>query len=120
MALNISKVSKFTIESFLISNIEEISIFHPTEFYDRVFVQNSVTFYKLKYVKEMQGLDVSFSLIPVVGKSALYVNPKTKPLDLNKYLYQATGKLAKRITIPWAELEQMKSTEQDFFIAVSY
>lgn len=32
--LNISKVSKFIIESFLISDIEELSIYHPNEFYD--------------------------------------------------------------------------------------
>jgi len=60
---------------------------HPTEFYDRVFKNNTVMFYKIPYIPEMNELDLSISLYPVTGETTLYVNPNTKPLELDKYLY---------------------------------
>lgn len=66
-------------------------------------------FYKIPYIPEMNELDLSISLYPVTGETTLYVNPNTKPLELDKYLYQAKGKLSKRITVSWDELVEMKT-----------
>jgi hypothetical protein len=44
-------------------------------------------FYKIPYIPEMNELDLSISLYPVTGETTLYVNPNTKPLELDKYLY---------------------------------
>ena len=66
----------------------------------------------------MEGLNISISLIPVTGHTSLYINPQTKPLDLNKYNYSVKGNLSKRITINWEELVLMKTERQSFFIAV--
>lgn len=63
-------------------------------------------------------MDVSISLIPVTGNTQLYVNPGTKPLELDKYLYREKGKLAKRVTIKWEELQQMNINDPVLFIAV--
>ena len=52
----------------------------------------------------MEEMDVSISLIPVVGKSSLLVNAKTKPSNLDSYDWKQEGALAKRITIKWEEL----------------
>ena len=53
---------------------------------------------------DIEGMDVSINLIPVTGNTGLYVNPKTKPLKFDSYLFQQTGPLAKRITVKWEEL----------------
>lgn len=57
----------------------------------------------------MKGLDISISLFPVTGLTALYANPKSKPLELEKYLYVEKGKLGKRISISWKDLESTNS-----------
>lgn len=88
----------------MLEEIEELSVYHLTEYYDRVYVKNSTRFYKLPYVSDMEGLNLSISLIPVTGHTSLYVNPQTKPLDLEKYNYSVKGKLSKRITVSWDEL----------------
>ena len=67
----------------------------------------------------MNEMDVSISLIPVTGNTGLYVNAKTKPLDLEKFDWKETGPLAKRITIKWEELVKMQATKSNLFIAVS-
>lgn len=119
ISLNISYVSMFTIETHMLEEIEELSIYHLTEYYDRVYTENSTRFYKLPYVPEMEGLDVSISLIPVTRHTSIYVNTQTKPLDLEKYNYSSKGKLAKRITISWDDLVSMRTEKKDFFIAVN-
>ena len=58
----------------------------------------------MKYNDLMEEMDVSISLIPVVGKSSLLVNAKTKPSNLDSYDWKQEGALAKRITIKWEEL----------------
>lgn len=63
--------------------------------------------YKLPYTPEIEGLDISISVVPVSGDSGLYVNAKTKPLSLEKYDWKETGPLGKRITVKWEELAQM-------------
>ena len=71
----------------MISDIEEISIKKPTEFYDWVYEENNLTFYKLKYIDEMENYNISISLYPVTGITTLRANPKTKPSDLDKFIY---------------------------------
>lgn len=97
-------MSKFYVESFFISKIETLSVLHPTEYYDRVYKNDSLVYYKLPYIEDMKELDISISLIPVTGEAELYVNPYTKPLETEKYLYQAKGKLSKRVTVSWEEM----------------
>lgn len=63
----------------------------------------------MKYVPEIEGLDVSVSLIPVTGNTGLYVNPKTKPLKFENYAFRASGPLAKRLTIRSEELKEMNA-----------
>ncbi len=82
---------------------EKLSIYHLGEYYDRVYDNNQTTYYILPYVPEMNGMDVSVSLVPVTGETGLYLNVKTKPLELSKFDFKVEGKLSKRITVTWEE-----------------
>lgn len=62
-------------------------------------------YYKLPYTNDIEGLDISVSVVPVSGESSLYINAKTKPLSLDKYDFKESGPLGKRITVKWEELE---------------
>ena len=62
-------------------------------------------YYKLPYTDDIEGLDISVSVVPVSGESGLYINAKTKPLSLDKFDYKENGPLGKRITVKWEELE---------------
>ena len=77
-----------------------------------------MTHYKLKYTEDVQNMDISVSLIPVTGQTGLFINPNTLPQSKDKYIWSKEGALAKRITIKWGELEQMKSKGSDFYISV--
>ena len=116
--VHIEKVKTLNIESYLIGDIEKLSINHYEDYYDRVYESNVVTKYEVVYEPEMAGMDVSVSLIPVTGTSGLYINPITVPTDLNKYTWKELGPLAKRITIRWEELSLMKAAGSNLIVAV--
>ena len=118
MILSQTDVKVLNIESFITKKIETLSINHLDEYYDKVYSDNTTTFYKLKYIKAMEDLDISISLIPVTGESELYINARTKPKELSDYYYSETGTLAKRITIKWEDLVQMKANGSDLYLAV--
>ena len=116
--IKLKNVKELNIESFLISDIEELDIQHYEEYYDRTYKENTITTYKLPYLEDIEGLNVSICLIPVTNDSGLFVNAKTKPLDIEKSDWKEKGPLAKRITIKWEELVQMKAEKSDLFINV--
>ena len=118
LEVKLKHVKLLNIESFMIEKIESLSINHYEEYYDKVYSPNTSTTYELKYDPGMKEMDVSISLIPVAGTSGLYANPQTLPLDLEKYTWKEEGKLAKRITIKWEELVEMKADESSIFITV--
>lgn len=97
-------VKIFNFESQFVTDIDVLSINHYGAYYDRTYTKDVVSYYKIPYIKEMEGLNVSISLIPVTGDSGLYANPMSKPLSLDQYAWKETGSLAKRITIDWQEL----------------
>ena len=107
------------IETFFIKKIEDLSIMHYDDYYDRVYKKNKVQNYRLKYHKQMENLDISISLIPVNGNTNLYINPKTKKKDIDFYYYKQKGNLSKRITIKNEDLIAMKAEKSDLYIAVS-
>ena len=115
----LNNVKVLNIESFMINQIERLSINHYEEYYDKVYQENALTTYELPFIPEMSGMDVSINLIPVIGSSGLYVNPQTLPLSLDKYMWQEKGSLAKRITIKWEELVEMKADGSSLFISVA-
>ena len=114
----LKNVQKINIESNLISEIETLDIQHYEEYYDRTYKENTITTYKLPYLDEIEGLDISICLIPVTNDSGLFVNAKTKPMDIEKSDWKEKGPLAKRITIKWEELVEMKAEKSDLFINV--
>lgn len=118
LSLSQTDVKVLNIESFITSQIETLSINHLNEYYDKVYQDNTTTFYKLKYISPMTELDISISLIPVTGESELYINPRTKPKDLESYYYKEKGTLGKRITVRWEDLVQMKADGNDLYVAV--
>lgn len=119
LAISLSNIKVLNIESFLIGSVEKLSINHYEEYYDKVYKADSITTYELPYLPEMNGMDVSVSLIPVTGSTGLYINPQTLPMDLEKYTWQEKGSLAKRITVKWDELVQMKADGSTLYITVS-
>lgn len=118
MNLKILNVHMFNFESFLIGKMEKLSIKHYEDYYDRVYAEDVLTVYELPYSDETEELDVSISLIPVTGTTDLYVNANTLPIGLDAYDFQEKGPLAKRITVKWDELVQMKAEKTSLFIAV--
>ncbi len=104
MDIKLKGVKVVNIESNFIEGLDLLSINHFGGYYDKTYKANIISYYKLPYIKAMEGLNVSISLIPVTGESALYVNPTSKPLTLDKYAWKETGHIAKRITIYWDEL----------------
>ena len=116
--VKLNGIKSMNIESYLIGKIEKLSIDHYEEYYDKVYKADALTTYELPYETSMHGMDISISIIPVTGSTGLYVNPKTLPLDLNKYTWQEKGPLAKRITIKWEELIQMNADGTNLFITV--
>lgn len=116
--IKLSGIKLLNIESFMIGKIEKLSINHYEEYYDKVYKPDSLTTYELLYEPIMHGMDISISLIPVTGATELYVNPQTIPLSLDKYTWQEKGNLAKRITVKWEELIQMKAEGTNMFITV--
>lgn len=118
LKIHIEKVKTLNIESYLIGDMEKLSINHYDDYYDRVYDNNVTTKYELVYEQSMARMDISVSLIPVTGTSGLYVNPVTVPTDLNKYAWRELGQLAKRITIRWDELVEMRAQGSNMIIAV--
>jgi hypothetical protein len=116
--MKVKGLKSMNIESFLIPKIETVSINHYEEYYDRVYQSNQVTLYELPYEPSMEEMDVTISLIPVTGKTGLYVNAKTLPTSVEQYDWKETGPLAKRLTIRWKELIMMKAERSNLFIAV--
>ena len=119
LEIELHNVKIINIESFLINKIETLSIQHFEEYYDRVYQNDKITYYNLPYDDSMEELDITIGLIPVTGTSGLYVNAKTLPLDLESFDWKEKGPLAKRITIKWEELVQMRAEKTNLFIAVS-
>ena len=119
LSLQMSKVKIVNIESFLIPKVEVLSIQHYEEYYDRVYQNDKVTYYNLPYEDSMEEMDITISLIPVTGTTGLYVNAKTLPLELENFDFKEKGPLAKRITIKWQELVQMRAEKSNLYIAVS-
>lgn len=116
--LSLSKVKVVNIESFLIPKVEVLSIGHFEEYYDRVYQNDKVTYYNLPYEDSMEEMDVTVSLVPVTGTTGLYVNVKTLPVDLEGFDWKEKGPLAKRVTVRWRELVQMRAEKSNLFIAV--
>lgn len=118
MSIRMSQVKVINIETYLIGKMEQLSIQHFEEYYDRVYDENKVTFYELPYEESMSEMDITISLIPVIGNTGLYVNVRTLPLELENFDWKEKGPLAKRITIKWAELVQMRGEKSNLYIAV--
>ncbi len=91
---------------------------HYEEYYNRVLVDDAITYFELPFEEFMSEMDITISLIPVTGNTGLYANVKTLPTDINNFDWKETGPLAKRITIPWQELLQMNGERQPIYIAV--
>ncbi len=106
------------IGTMFISDVDVLDINHYGSYYDRTYENNVISYYKIPYVPEIEGLNLSIYLIPVTGESGLYINPMSKPTDLKKFNWKETGKLAKRITVTWEELVSMKAEKNDLYIAV--
>lgn len=119
MQIEMSLVKVINIETYLIGFIEKLSISHYEEYYDRVYENNKITFYELPFEESMLEMDITINLIPVVGTTGLYVNVRTLPLELENFDWKEKGPLAKRITIKWSELVQMRGEKSNLFIAVS-
>ena len=118
IVLNTKNVKLFNLESFLIEDIETLDIRHFEEYYDKTYEDNIKTYYKLPYIDDMENINLSISLIPVSGDSTLYVNAKTKPLNVQTSDWKEKGALAKRISIKWEELVKMKAEKSDLYIVV--
>ena len=73
----------------------------------------------LKYTEEIDGLDMSISLIPVTSHTALYINSLSKPSNLDNYDWKETSPLAKRITIKNEELKKMNAEKEDIYVTVT-
>lgn len=119
LSIHVEKVKTLNIESYLISDIERLSINHYEDYYDRVYSGNVTTTYLLPYESSMADMDISISLIPVTGTSGLYANAQSLPTALTKYNWIEMGQLAKRITIKWEELKDMKANGSDIYISVN-
>lgn len=102
--ISYKKVKVINIETFFISDIEELDITHYEGYYDKTYKYKTELYYKLPYSDSIENLDISITLIPVNGSASLYVNPITKPLTLDSYYWKETGGLAKKVTIKWDEL----------------
>ena len=118
LKMKLLNVHMFNLETFMIGKMEKLSIRHYEDYYDRVYSNDELTIYELPYTKEMENLDVSISLIPVTASTDLYINANTLPSNLTAYDFSEKGHLAKRITIEWKELVQMKAERTSLFIAV--
>ena len=118
MGVRVTNVHMFNIETFKIGKIEQLSISHYEDYYDRVYQSNEMVVYELPYNEDMNGLDISVSLIPVTGDTDLYINPNNIPKNLNSYAFSEKGHLAKRITIQWKELQEMKADKTSLYIGV--
>lgn len=107
MNLKIEGVKELNIESFLIDEIEVLNAVHYEGYYDKSYTENEMTIYKLPYTEDIRGLDVSITLVPVNGQGNLYINPKSRPLQLEGFNWKETGSMAKKITISASELAEM-------------
>jgi len=118
LAITLSNVKSLNIESFMVKDIERISVNHYEEFYDRVYSNDAQTTYELVYDPSMEEMDLSVSLVPVTGTCGLYINAKTLQNDIERFDWKEKGNLAKRITIKWSELVAMKAEKSSLFIVV--
>ena len=116
--LNATGVEVLNIETFLIDKTEQLSIHHYGNYYDKVYMPDSQTTYELPYHDDMEGLDVSVTLMPVNDNASLHVNVGPRPMSLDKYSFESSGKLAKKITVPWSFIEETRANGQSIFIAV--
>ena len=112
-------VRSMNIESYVIEDIEKVSLIHHEEYYDRIYDEKNPIIYELPFEPLAAGLDYTFTLIPVSGVSGLYINAITLPEGLEKYDWQDVGPLAKRITVRHKELEAMRALNATHFIAVT-
>ena len=118
MQLTLKGVDEFSLETFMIEQIEKISIHHFENYYDKTYNPGTFTIYELPFSEEMTGLDVSVSIIPVTGNTQLYINAKTIPTNEDSYDFKMNGQLAKKMTISWGELTSMKAQGTSLFIGV--
>ncbi len=119
LKLKTEGIKTMNIENYLAEEIERISYDMKHPLYNRTYDKNQTTYFKLIFDPLVEKLDFSISLIPSTGNTGLYVNAKTKPLSLENYDWKETGPLAKRITVKWEELEQMKALKSDIYIAIN-
>ena len=112
-------VKVFNIQGKASPKIETLSYLTDGEQYERTFKKDIVRYFKLPYIDLVEGLDFSVTLRPSTNGTGLYVNPQTKPLNLDSFQWTEKGHLAKRITVRWEELKQMQASKQDIYIAVS-
>lgn len=111
-------IEVYNLETFLIDKTEELSIHHYGNYFDKVYMVDSQTTYKLPYHPDMEGLDVSVTLMPVNDHADLYVNVGPRPISLSKYAFSNKSKLGKKVTIPWSYIEETRAVGQPIFIAV--
>ena len=116
--ISLSNVKTLSIESFLIADVERLSITHYEEFYDRTFEEGVVNNYELPYDESMEDMDISITLIPVTATPSLHINAKTLQSDVDTFDWKEKGGLAKRLTIRWSELKDMLATKDSLYIAV--
>jgi hypothetical protein len=112
-------VRSMNIESYIVEDIEKVSLLHHEEYYDRIYDESKPIVYELPFEPLAAGLDYTFTLIPVSGISGLYVNAITLPESLDKYDWQDIGPMAKRITVRHKELTRMRALNATNFIAVT-
>lgn len=102
--LKVEGVRSMNVETFFIEDIEILDIKHFEGYYDKAYESNAQLFYKLPYTPEIEGLDVSVTLIPVNSSVSLYINPQSKPTLLDNYNWIEKGDSAKKITVKWEEI----------------
>lgn len=118
MTVSQHKIHMMEIETFIISSTETISINHYESYYDKTYLNDQITTYILPITKEMENMDISISLVPVHSETNLYINPDILPKKLESYLYSEKGHLAKRITISWKDLVNIKTDKKNIYISV--
>jgi hypothetical protein len=112
-------IKSLNIECAISESVEKISLLHYEEYYDRVYDERNPILYELPHEKIAEGLDITFTLVPVSGVTGLYVNAITLPSTLQQYDWQEVGALTKRITIRSSELKKMRAESPALFVAIS-
>ena len=118
MEIDVKNISSINLESFIIQTMETVSIQHFGSYYDRAYAQDTVVMYKLPFSKEMEGLDLTFTVIPVTGSTQLFLNLQTVPTREDSYDFKVLGQLAKKYTLTYDEIEKMQAVHSPIYIAV--